>query len=71
MLRFELNHYGTGSTIVCLDGLQHVSSIAYTRKIHRYESDADYQTVISELVTYGELAAREIYEYFWMTRSQL
>lgn len=71
MLRFELSHYGTGSVLTCYEDLRHISSIIYTRKIHRYESDADYQTIISELVTYGEVAAREIYEYFWVTRSQL
>lgn len=68
MLRFELNHYGTGSIITCLDDLKHVSAIVYTRKIHSYESKADFDTIKTELLTYGEKAAYEIYNYFWTAR---
>ena len=64
MLRFELSHYGTGSVITCLDGLHHNGAIVYTRKIHRYESDADFSTIKTELQTYGERAAYEIFTYF-------
>lgn len=64
MIRFELNNYGTGSVITCLDDMQHISSIIYTRKIHGYESRADFQTIKTELLTYGEGAGYEIYNYF-------
>lgn len=68
MLRFRLEHYGTGSVITLLDDLQHLGSITYTRKIHRYESDADYKTIITELQTYGDKEAEEIFRYFAYTR---
>ncbi len=68
MLRFELNHYGTGSVITCLDDMQHLSSIIYTRKIHSYESKADFDTIKTELITYGDGAAYEIYNYFRLAR---
>jgi hypothetical protein len=70
MLRFELSHYGTGSIITCLDGMQHRGSIVYTRKIHRYESESDFQTIITELKTYGDVAAAEIFVYFQQTRGR-
>jgi len=63
MLRFTLAHYGTGSVITCLDDLQHIGAITYTRKIHRYESESDYQTIITELKTYSDRAAMDVFEY--------
>lgn len=68
MIRFELAHYGTGSTITMLDDLQHIGSIIYTRKIHRYESDADFQTIVTENRTHGETATVEIFKYFQEAR---
>lgn len=68
MLRFELAHYGTGSVITCLEGLRHIGSIVYTRKIHRYESEADFSTIVTEANTYGKQAAWEIFAYFQASR---
>lgn len=68
MLRFGLSHYGTGSIITMLDDLKHCGSITYTRKIHKYESKADFDTIKTELMTYGDPAALEIFEYFQQAR---
>jgi hypothetical protein len=68
MLHFTLKHYGTGSVITVLDDKQYRGEIIYTRKIHHYESDADFKTINTELQTYGELQAYEIFRYFRETR---
>jgi hypothetical protein len=68
MLTFTLSHYGTGSILSCLDGLESRGSIVYTRKIHRYESESDFKAISSENQTYGETAALELFTYFQMAR---
>lgn len=37
--------------------------IEYTRRIHRYEAEADYKTVVTELRTYGAAAAQSCLNY--------
>ena len=37
--------------------------IEYKRKIHRYESESDYKTLIAELETYGITAANRWLDY--------
>ena len=69
MFHFQLDHYGTGSVLTCMDGLRHVGAVVYTRKIHRYESEADFSTIKTELQTYGHLAAFEIFSYFQIVRT--
>ena len=61
MMRITLNHYKTGSTITLFDDNKHMGSIVYTRKIHEYESESDYDRIVTEMYTYGDSAAMEEY----------
>ena len=59
MLKFTLKHYTTGSTIVQFDDNRQMAQLTYTRKIHKYEADADYRTIVTQLKTYGDKEALE------------
>jgi hypothetical protein len=55
-MELTLTHYATGSVITLMDGKRHLGNLTYTRKIHRYDSDSDYQRLHSEHITYGDIA---------------
>ena len=37
--------------------------ISYTRKIHNYESESDFSSLKTELLTYGSSALQELFDY--------
>lgn len=63
-MNLSLFHGKTQSAIVA-DG----TIIGYGRKIHRYESESDYKTIVTELNTYGIKAAQEVINYLATARA--
>lgn len=62
-MNLALFHGETTSAIVADDTI-----INYERKIHRYESESDYKTIVTELNTYGIKAAQDVIDYLVGTR---
>lgn len=62
-MNLSLFHGKTTSAIVVDDTV-----IEYNRNIHRYESDSDYKTIVTELKTYGRKAAQEVVDYLVVAR---
>lgn len=52
-IKLELHHGPDDSVILLLDDKGLLGSKHYTRRIHRYESRADYSRLKTELLTYG------------------
>lgn len=63
-MNLSLFHGKTQSAIVADDII-----IDYGRKIHRYESERDYKTIVTELRTYGIKAAQEVIDYLVVARA--
>lgn len=65
MVNLSLWHGKTRSAIIADDVV-----IEYTRKIHRFESESDYKTIVTELKTYGIKAANEVIDYLVTARAR-
>jgi hypothetical protein len=63
-MNITLWHGQDGSELVVNDTV-----IEYSRKIHRYQSEGDYKTLVTEYNTYGEDAAQKVLDYFRTARS--
>ena len=50
------------------DDNRHIGSVVYTRKIHEYESESDYDRIVTEMHTYGYSAAMEEYNRVRLAR---
>lgn len=59
-MTLALYHAKDSSAILIDNG---ASVLEYSRKIHKYEAEADYATIKTELVTYGDAAAWEVFNY--------
>jgi hypothetical protein len=64
MKKIQLKHYETGSVINLFEDNRQLESITYTRNIHKYESESDYKTLVTEMNTYGEKGLMETFRYF-------
>lgn len=58
LMNLSLFHGQTTSAIVADEKI-----VEYSRNIHRYESESDYKTVVTELNTYGIKAAQNVIDY--------
>lgn len=65
MVNLSLWHGKTRSAIMADDIV-----IEYARKIHRFESESDYKTIVTELKTYGIKAANEVIDYLVTARAR-
>jgi len=68
MLNLKLVQYATGSFITLLDGNRHMGSITYTSKAHKFFSEGDYSTLVTEMKTYGDKELQETFNYFQASR---
>ena len=62
-MNLSLRHDKNVSAIVADDVI-----IEYKRKIHKYESESDYKTIVTELKTYGITAANQVLDYLVVAR---
>lgn len=69
-LTVRLSHYDSGSVIVLMDGTRQLAGITYTQPSHRYRSEADYATLVTEHRTYGDRALSDTFDHFAATRSR-
>ena len=56
--------HGKGVSALVVDDVV----IEYTRRIHRYESESDYKTLVTELNTYGISSANLWLDYLVTAR---
>lgn len=61
-MKAELWH-GKDSSAIIADGV----IIEYTRRIHRYESESDFKTLVTEDKTYGDNTAKAWLDYLATT----
>jgi len=64
----RLTRHATGSVITLMAGQRQLNHISYTQPTHKYRSDSDYQTLVTELRTYGQRALIETFDYLASTR---
>lgn len=64
-MNLSLFHAKDSSAILADDTI-----IGYSRNIHRYESESDYKTIVTELNTYGIKAAQDVIDYLVTARER-
>ena len=69
MISIRLERYKTGSVITLFEDKVHIAAIAYGDRVHAYRSDADFNSLNTELKTYGDKAMIELFEYLHGARS--
>lgn len=63
-MNLSLFHGKTQSAIICDDVI-----IQYNQKTHKYRSESDYSTIVTELNTYGITAANQVLDYLKVARA--
>jgi hypothetical protein len=66
----RLSHYDSGSVLILLDGKRQLASICYTQPSHRYRSESDYATLVTEHRTYGDQALSDTFAHLVTTRAR-
>lgn len=67
-MTIKVIHWNKVSTISAFTKDEHYGWIFYDRKIHKYESESDYKSLITEDNTYGDNATLELFNYLKTSR---
>jgi hypothetical protein len=67
-MTIKLEHYQSGSVLTLLSGKKHLGTITYTQPSHKYRSESDYKTLVTEDKTYSDSATLELFGYLQATR---
>lgn len=67
-MTIKLIHFKNTSAISAFTKDDHFGWIFYQRKIHKFESESDYKTLVTEDNTYSDKATLELFNYMKDTR---